>query len=116
MGRGQIEAKAQTGLVRKQPSTDSNKPVEARSTMMRRGIMHRPKYFSLILVSLIFAIAVATPGSTRPDSSAAAFTTLLFEDFSSGLAGWTVIDGGTGDGPAPTWTGRWKVHRRETTQ
>ncbi len=33
------------------------------------------------------------------------FTSLLFEDFSAGIpADWTVVDGGTGSGPAATWT------------
>jgi hypothetical protein len=31
-------------------------------------------------------------------------TTLFFEDFAGGLGGWTVVDGGTGSGPAQTWT------------
>ncbi len=32
------------------------------------------------------------------------YSEIFFEDFSSGLGVWTVIDGGTGTGPAQTWT------------
>ena len=66
--------------------------------------MYSPNRRSLALVSLIFIVAVATPGTAQPQLPAEAYTILLSEDFSSGLSGWTVIDGGAGGGPAPTWT------------
>ncbi|MAE69777.1 MAG: hypothetical protein CME06_04825 [Gemmatimonadetes bacterium] len=32
------------------------------------------------------------------------WATVFFDDFSSGLDAWTIVDGGTGSGPASTWT------------
>ncbi len=32
------------------------------------------------------------------------WTTVFFDDFSTGLDAWTIVDGGTGSGPASTWT------------
>ncbi len=55
---------------------------------------------------------VADNGGPFPDQSEFAshevghqsWETLFFEDFAAGLDAWTVVDGGTGSGPAATWT------------